>query len=310
MSPKPKLPRRTITARSRASAPVRASRPARLTPWQLYELCVARPEVFVRFLEAIGPRARSGVPHLLREDFSGSGGLARAWAARHGNAVAVDIDPAVLRLADGTGVRTVRADAANCRVRADLIVATNFAIGYWHSRAALLTYLRRVCASLPPGGVFVCDLYGGADAFRTGQLVTLQRGPSDELIEYTFEQRSADALSARVQDVLHFRVSPPGARSAGARGGYHYRNAFVYDWRLWSLPELRDALVEVGFGVVEVYAEVGDAVDEQGALYPRPITTGDELDENWVVYVVARRDGSRPHARGAGVRGRRPRQLG
>jgi hypothetical protein len=71
-------------------------------------------------------------------------------------------------------------------------------------------------------------------------------------------------------------------------GGGELRDAFVYDWRLWSIPELRDAMAEAGFASTEVHDRLGDAIDGDGNLMVRPVR-GEELDDTFVVYIVARK---------------------
>ena len=210
----------------------------------LYELCVTEPIRLIRFLHA----AHGRKPRALREDFSGSGALARAWAtsSRSRRAIAVDIDPAVLaRAAAHPRVTPVVSDAKRCAAEADIIAATNFPIGYQHSRAALLHYLKGVRKSLRKNGIFVCDLYGGRDAFSPGKLVQMLRAPCTppwrgELVEYTFEQRAANPVTGLVLDALHFRVF--GKSTKAKNPDLDLKDAFVYHWRLWSIPELIDAL--------------------------------------------------------------------
>jgi hypothetical protein len=247
----------------------------------LYELCVTEPVRLCRFIEA----AHGKRPRVLREDFSGSAAVARHWAGLGPDrrAIAVDRDAGVLGLARAPGLTTRALDVLRCRDRADVISATNFPLGYFHDRSALAAYLRHARACLNPRGVFLCDTYGGRDAFTPLSLIALLRGPGGELVEHTWEQRSADPLSGRVVDALHFRVSLKGRRTAVLR------DAFVYDWRLWSAPELRDALSDSGFSRIEAHATLGDAIDGRGRLRVRPLAEGAELDESYVVYLVARR---------------------
>jgi len=262
-----------------------------VTALDLYELCVTEPTRLIRFLDA----AHGMKPRILREDFSGSGALARAWAAssRSRSAIAVDIDPGVLVAASARSRVTPEvADAKRSNSRADIIAATNFPIGYQHSRAALLQYLKNARKTLNPGGILVCDLYGGRDAFSPGKIIQMLRAPNStpwtgELVEYTFEQRAADPISGLVLDALHFRVWKKSNKSK--KPDFELRDAFVYHWRLWSLPELVDAAKEAGFRMVEVHDRLGDAIDSNGKLHLRPAGHENPLDENWVVYVVARR---------------------
>ncbi|MBM4108390.1 MAG: hypothetical protein FJ255_06185 [Phycisphaerae bacterium] len=247
----------------------------------LYEHCVTDPPRLCRFIDAVHARR----PLVLREDFSGTAALARHWAARSPahRAFAVDSDPRVLRGVASSPRTTPRPlDARAARDRADVIAATNFPLGYFHRRPDLVGYLRRVRACLKPRGLFLCDTYGGRDAFTPLKLTARLRGPSGERIEHTWEQRAADPLTGRVIDALHFRVSAPGRRAVVLR------DAFVYDWRLWSITELRDALADAGFAGVEVYATLGDAIDQRGRLRVRPVSDPTDLPDTYVVYVVAR----------------------
>lgn len=273
-----------------SKAPVRSRATSMARPvskFDLYELCVTEPVRLARFLRALHGKS----PRTLREDFCGSAALSRYWAQSdpRASALAVDIDPEPIALLKGLDrVDAIRSDVLKCRRSADVIACTNFPLGYWHTRAALVRYLTHARACLNPRGVLVADTYGGRDALIPGQIIQHLVGPDDERIEYTFEQRSADPITARVVDALSFRVTPAGKSRATV-----FRDAFVYDWRLWSIPELVDAMGEAGFKSVEVHDRLGGAIEgskgSSGTLRVRPITDGRELDDNYVVYVVARR---------------------
>jgi len=277
----------------------------------LYERCVQNPAVVVRLLRAIhgggGGVDGRGEPRLLREDFSARARVSRAWCAAipGGRAVAVDLNARLLRR-PGRGVRAVVGDVLRQPVsgpRADVIFVGNFSIGEIHTRAALVRYLKRSLARLNPGGVFVCDTYGGASAFRVGAVqrthpwaqsavagVGTPRGANADLrIRYTWEQREADPLTGMVTNAIHFRV----LRGTEAVG--EITDAFIYRWRLWSVPELSEAMTEAGFDRAEVYADVAEAVDEAGRPYVRPLAGPGDLNdgagpgEGYIVCVAGRR---------------------
>lgn len=274
-----------------------------LDRFRCYELAVTNAAMLARFCAAA--HGRSAVA--LREDFSGTAALARAWLGldAHHRAVAVDLDARVLArarreaAARGRGVaarlRCVEGDVRRCDARADIIAATNFPLGYFHSRAELLAYLRHARACLRPGGVLVADMYGGATAYTPG--TARVRIPGDGSFTYLWEQRSADPLTGLVENAIHFEIPaapPPRARRAGARPQRvprtrTIRNAFTYLWRLWSIPELSETLREAGFRAVEVHDRLGGAIDSDGRLHLAPMEAGDALDPDWVVYFVARR---------------------
>jgi SAM-dependent methyltransferase len=250
----------------------------------LYEWCVTDGPRFARFAEAVHGRG----PRVLREDFSGSAALAKAWAAADPahRSIAVDLDAAVLRRAAGPRVRAVRADAARCAVKADLIAATNFPLGYFHERPALVQYLAHTRRCLSPRGVFLADLYGGRDAMKPLTIRRRLKGPAGERIEYLWTQVEADPATNLVNDTLSFAVTT--TTRTGTSRTRRFPDAFVYRWRLWSIPELRDALADAGFRRIELYTRMGDALDSEGNLYVRPHEAGEAMDENYVVYVAGR----------------------
>lgn len=218
----------------------------------LYERCVQNPGVLVGFLRGL----HAHDPRVLAEDMCGTAALSRRWVREvpDSRAYATDIDPEVLaRAADASrgddriGLR--RGDVLNAPLespRPDIVFVGNFSIGEVSSREFLVRYLRRTHERLAPGGIVACDTYGGHSAFLVG--ASSRRHVTDDglVIHYTWEQREADPLTARVVNALHFRVEK------GGRVLEDHPDAFVYRWRLWSVPELRDAMLEAGFAETSV----------------------------------------------------------
>ncbi len=267
-----------------------------LDRFDLYELCAQAPARDARVLQSI----HGGTPPalVLGEDFAGAAAISRAWAnlSRRHRAVAVDRDAVPLaKSRPHTRVGLIRADVLAVREPVDIIAALNFSVCELRDRPLLVAYLRNARARLAGGargrrqrrGCFVCDIYGGSDAFITGTVRQRIRGPAGERIVYSWEQRTADPLNGRVCNAMHFRISPPAGSPGRARAIVH-ENAFVYDWRLWSVPELRDAMHEAGFAITQVFPRQPDAIDDAGALHFLPIEDAAELGDSFSVYVVAR----------------------
>jgi SAM-dependent methyltransferase len=212
----------------------------------------------VPFLAAIHGRS----PRVLGEDFCGSAANSRAWVklVESGTAIAVDLDAEALSRARSERITAIQGDVRSATSAAlhpaDVIYAGNFSIGELHSRSALLDYLRHARARLKPNGVFVCDTYGGASAFRIGAVERSRFTPGGMRIRCTWEQRRADPLMARVENALHFRVERNGDIVQ------EITDAFVYRWRLWSVPEIRDALEEAAFTGVEARLDLSGAETE------------------------------------------------
>jgi hypothetical protein len=263
--------------------------------YDLYELAVQEPAREARFLEAV----HGGGASCLAEDFSGPASICRAWLAMGAQrtAIATDRDPeplehCVRRLTEQHGRDAV--DRLTIST-SDVLAAggasrhhrgVNFACCELHERERLVTYFRHALFRLNQGGVLVVDTYGGENAFASG--VSVVEIDTDEgTVVYEWEQAGANPLTGRVSNAIHF-TTPDGARM---------EHAFVYDWRLWSVPELREAMREAGFASTEVHASMGGAETGEGELVVRPIDVDGEgetrawpegLDESYVVFVVGR----------------------
>jgi hypothetical protein len=263
----------------------------------LYELAVTNAQPLARFFDGLVDDPRPRAPLLLAEDFSGAAALARAWCAlspRH-HALAIDRDARVLARCPNTPrlatiARDARSPAHRDSPRAHIIAATNFPIGYWHSRRDLLTYLRAARSRLRPKGLLACDVYGGSDAMTPSTTRVRVRVPPEHRARlgcssfiYEWRQVSGDRATNLVHNAIDF------ASIAGARPSWRIRGAFAYHWRLWSIPELRDAMLEAGFARVDVYDRLGHAIDQHGRVHATPLREGEPLDDPYVAYVIARR---------------------
>lgn len=268
----------------------------------LYELCVQSPTHLVPMLRAIHQVARlsepcladqdqnpTSEPGVLGEDFAAAAALSYLWAESSptARAIAVDLDQAALmRRPDHPRVARivgdVRTDTNPADHACDVLFVGNFSIGYLHTRAELVDYLRHARARLNPRGVFVCDTYGGESAFLTGHVHRDHFAPDGRRIRYTWEQRDANPLTGMVTDVLHFQVDRAGMVEI------EIPEAFVYRWRLWSVPELRDAMAEAGFAETQVYDKTPDATDEEGNAYMLPVSGDGDVEDSFIVCVAAR----------------------
>lgn len=274
-----------------------------LDPHRLYELCVQSPRHVVSLLRAI----HASDPFILREDFCGTAAVARRWIqegiAREDDSRAhiVDLDQTALALAESSDTPaspppppTARSDrltvscedaiAASDTFGADVIWVGNFSIGYIHTRPALIQYLKACKARLDRGnaswggGIFACDLYGGATAFKLGSMTRKHPGRGHEMIHYHWEHEAADPITAMVENSISFKVEVAGEIIA------HLPRAFVYRWRLWSLAELREALFEAGFTSIEIYTDIN--IPPGGSAIP--ITSPSQLGDDWIVVLAAR----------------------
>ena len=64
------------------------------------------------------------------------------------------------------------------------------------------------------------------------------------------------------------------------------KKAFTYDWRLWTLPEIRELLIDCGFSQTTVYWEGTDPETGEGNGEYSATESGDD-DPSWIAYIVA-----------------------
>jgi SAM-dependent methyltransferase len=250
----------------------------------LYEQSVQAVDLEVEFLQDTFRALRGRDPVSFREDFCGTASAACEWvrtgAHRHG--IGVDTDATVLDW--GRRHRVARLpEAARARVKllnddvrtvttdpVDLIGAFNFSYYYFKTRDEMRNYFKNVHAGLKADGVFFLDAFGGPDASDVQKEKTKLDG-----FTYVWDQARFEPVTGRIVCHIHFKF-PDGSK---------IKNAFTYDWRLWTLPELGELLIEAGFTKVRVYWE-GDDGDGGGDGEFTEHPTG-EPDLAWIAYLVA-----------------------
>ncbi|MBM4362243.1 MAG: methyltransferase domain-containing protein [Deltaproteobacteria bacterium] len=250
----------------------------------LYQLSVQDTEHEARFLDRVYRKVNGRPPRTLREDFCGTALLCAEWVQREGRrAVGVDLDPAVLAWGKehniaplGDAARRVDLREADVRSRVpgrfDVSVALNFSYFVFRDRATLREYFASVRRTLAPDGLFFLDAYGGHESLRPLEEPRRVKG-----FTYVWDQASIDPIDHSVVNHIHFRFPD----------GTELRRAFTYEWRLWSLPEIRELLAEAGFSSSEVYWEDGDDDGNgTGVFRPRKRVAQEAA---WVAYIVARR---------------------
>jgi SAM-dependent methyltransferase len=256
---------------------------------RLYERAVQCPAAEIDFVERTFQALRGRAARDLREDFCGTAALCREWALRHSEnrAWGLDLDGEVLEWAAQRGLEALPAEAGarialiQADVRTpwsrplDLILATNFSYWLLRERAVLLDYFRRARTALRTDGLLLLDAYGGYDAFR---VLTETRPVSDPEcgdFTYVWEQADYDPISGRLLCHIHFHFDD----------GSRLERAFSYDWRLWTLPEIRELLQEAGFSRVLTYWQGWDDSGEPDGRFV-PVETG-APDAGWIAYLSA-----------------------
>lgn len=251
---------------------------------KLYERAVQDADAELDFVTTEFRRLRGRAARELREDFCGTAAVAANWAARHrlNRAVGVDLDAEVLAWGEThnasrltrtarTRLELRRANVLTVRTPPqDVILAMNFSYWIFKTRDLLREYFRRVRRALKPDGVFILDCFGGFDSFRVLQEKRPLRG-----FTYVWDQASYNPVNGDFVCHIHFRF-PDGSR---------LQNAFTYEWRLWTLPEIREILAEAGFSRSIVYWQGWDERTQEGNGVFEPVESAD-ADAGWIAYVA------------------------
>lgn len=252
--------------------------------YEYYLRSVQDPPSTVRFLQRLFRERRGRDAQVLGEDFCAAFSISCAWVKsgprRH--AIGVDLDPEPLAygrkhyanaLSDEARSRLMlyRSDVLSPRLPSvEMIASLNFSYYVFHTREQLVAYFRNCRRRLGKHGVFVLDAFGGPETQKANQ----DREKRDGFFYY-WEQANFDPISHRATFYIHFQR--PGERTR--------KRVFKYDWRMWTIPELREALVEAGFPSVDVYWEGADGKGAGNGVFRRRLRG--EADAAWVAYLVA-----------------------
>lgn len=251
-----------------------------------YLRAVQSPEVDCQFISDTYKELRGKRPHDLREDFCGTFAICCEWARRnkHNKAVGIDLDGepleygrahylTKLRPEQQTRVRTLRDSVLTAKVTAvDLVIAFNFSFYLFKSRLLLKRYFKRALNGLRHDGLLIVDCFGGMDCQEANE----EKSKIGNFFYY-WEQANYDPVTNGAIFHIHFK-----------RNGEKKRErVFTYDWRLWTIPEIREAMLEAGFCKVHVYWEGTTRAGLGDGKFKR-VTEGEECG-GWVAYMVGER---------------------
>ena len=254
--------------------------------YQLYQDAVQSAENEIGFFKSTYKKLRGRVPLHLREDFCGTALVATEWVASHSrrSAEGYDHDPEPMewgraRHVAELGKKKSRLKLFEDDVRAsserspDIRAALNFSYFVFKDRWTLVDYFRGVRSDLADDGIFILDLWGGTHAT---QIIKEER-PIGKGVRYVWDQAEYYPGTGDIMCHIRFRF----------RDGSKMK-AFSYDWRYWSLPELREALHDAGFEKIENYFEIQEE-DGEGTGEYECTDRGTGYNGDYIVYIVAQK---------------------
>ena len=277
-------PKISPSGSGRKAKKLRLTMAERADPHVLYEEAVQCAEAEIDFVDETFKQLRGRRAKWLREDFCGTGNTSCEWVRRRrsNHAIGVDMDAKVQQwgrehhvAALGSARKRIELLKANVLkvdcAPVDIVLAMNFSYWVFKDRKLLRRYFKTVHNGLVADGLFVLDAYGGAEAHQE-----ISEKTAHDTFTYVWDQERYDPINNDLFCHIDFTF----------HDGSRIQRAFTYDWRLWSLPEIREVLLEAGFKRVTVYWEGTDEETEEGNGEFTPAERG-EADTAFIVYIVA-----------------------
>lgn len=251
--------------------------------YHYYLNSVQSPEDDVVFLRDTYKSLRGRAPKVLTEDFCGTFAICCEWTklSKDMQAVGIDLSKEPLEWGKIHNLKELKPEQ-KARVQilnkdvlssglpmCDLIAAMNFSYFIFKSRDALKAYFKSCYSRLNKEGVLFADCFGGSD-----RGTDYEEKVNHDDFNYYWHQKSFDPITNEAQFSIHFKRDGEKKR----------KDVFTYDWRMWSIPEIREAMEEAGFSKTMVYWE-GTGKDGEGNGEFTPAEKGEDC-AGWIAYVV------------------------
>ena len=250
----------------------------------LYERSVQNVEHEIEFIGLTYEKVRGKTAYLYREDFCGTANSSCEWV-KQGNAfqaIGVDYDNSVLKWSEENRlnklsksqrqrITILENDVMEVKSpEVDILTAFNFSYFVFTTRRNLKNYFKKSLEALRIDGIFFLDIFGGPEAHQE-----LDEKTEHDEFTYIWSQSEFHPLTNFIRCKISFEFPDKSS----------IKNAFTYDWRLWTAPEIKELLIEAGFRKVTFFWEGGDEKGEGNGEFS-PNSRG-EADLAWIAYIVA-----------------------
>jgi hypothetical protein len=254
-----------------------------------YQKSVQSPEHEVEFFEQAFKDEFGRQPKTLREDFCGTYAICCEWVkrGRERTSMGVDLDPEPIAWGTENNfskltkhqqdrVKILEQDVRKRnRPRVDVLAAQNFSFWLFKTREQVIDYFKVARSNMADQSVMVMDMMGGGACFEEGRVDkrTIKKGKKG--FRYFWTQAKFNPVTADALFHISFKFAD----------GSKLKNAFTYDWRFWSIPEVREMLDEAGFSHSYVYFDREDESGEDTGEWFR--TESYPSHDSWICYIVA-----------------------
>lgn len=252
--------------------------------YDYYERSVQNAESEVTFMQGEFKRLYGHKAFTFREDFCGTGAISCEWVKqeRACEAFGVDLDEEPIKMGktrhysklskeQQTRMQYLQKNVLTVKTPpVDIVCAFNFSYFIFKSRKQMLAYFKAVRKSLKKQGVFFLDIFAGPESQK---LITDVKKMKN--LTYYWECQHFNPFTHDCTFAIHFK---------DAKGKKH-ENVFTYNWRFWTMPEIRDILMEAGFSKTVAYWEGDDDKGNGNGVFT-PADDAENCDA-WVSYIAA-----------------------
>jgi hypothetical protein len=263
----------------------------RINRYSLYERAVQSPAIHAQLLAGMYRQLRGRYARDLREDFCGTFAISCEWIKRNRRNAAVCIDLDKEPLSYGRKAhRSKLKDSQKDRLRilnqdvltptspkSDLIVSCNFSFFVFKQRKIMKDYLRGCFKSLRERGVLILEIAGGPGMIEKSKDRKPVYDKGKHKFTYVWDQVSFDPITSEAKYAIHFHL--PGRKPV--------LNAFTYDWRIWSIAEIRELMAEAGFSETRVFWETEYKGKGTGEYV---LAENGDNAYSWVAYIAGMKD--------------------
>jgi len=262
----------------------------RADKFKCYQKSVQAPEHEVEFFIRAYRDCYRKTPYSLREDFCGTFAVCCEWADSNKKRTAIGVDYCGETLQWGRDnnlselddeaqkrVRLIQQDVRKRnRPQVDVLAAQNFSFWIFKTRPEVVEYFKTARANLKSEGIMVMDMMGGGECFTEDLTDKRKIKKGKKGFSYHWTQVSFNPINHDCEFNIGFKFAD----------GSKIEKAFVYEWRFWSIPEVREMLVEAGFSESYVYWDVEQDEDEDSVYKRQEVAAS---DPSWICYIVAKK---------------------
>ena len=234
-----------------------------------YTRAVQSPDADVEFLRDCYRELNGKLPKTLREDFCGTFANSCAWVKLHKefSSYGIDLDEepigygkkhhlSALSEEQQQRIHLLHANVLDQGLPVvDIIAAMNF------------------YKSLNPEGLLIADCFGGSQCYEA-----LEEETDHGDFSYFWDLDEFNPVNNQVKYYIHFKLKNEKEKR---------EKCFSYDWRMWSITEIREVMEEVGFKNTYVYWEGTTDQGEGDGCFQR--TERGEECEAWIAYIVGQK---------------------